>query len=226
MQGHQEFENIKEWFVNWGKETKSTWGALLEKSSGELSEQQANQRKEFKTLIEGIKSEHESLKKTYHEQLLLESSVTHWDTAVKDYKNHGIWWACLLILSLVAGTAGFLIILNTWLKSPAIGIQLYTIQGIILFGAGLTAYAFLVRTLSRLTFSSFHLMRDAQERKLLTYIYLSLTKDNKIDESSRDIVLQALFSRTETGLLAGDSSPTMPSLGDIAAQSTLKQPTK
>ena len=30
---------------------------------------------------------------------------------------------------------------------------------------------------------------------------------------SRDIILQALFSRSETGLLTGDSAPAMPSVG-------------
>ena len=220
---NQEFESIKEWFVNWGKDTKDKWDTLLNKLSTDLSDQKRNQGDDFRAFIEKSRAEQESLKKTYEEKLRLETSITYWDEAIDNYKNQGKWWTGLLILSLVAGAAGFLIILNTWLKGHAIGIQLDTIQGIILFGAGLTAYAFLVRTLSRLTFSSFHLMRDAQERKLLTYIYLSLTKDNKIDESSRDIVLQALFSRTETGLLAGDSSPTMPSLSDIAVQSTQKQ---
>ena len=88
------------------------------------------------------------------------------------------------------------------------------------------AFAFLARTLSRLTFSSFHLMRDAQERTQLTYVYLSLINEDKIDKSSRDIVLQALFSHTETGLLSGDSAPTMPGLGADAINSAMKQPGK
>ncbi|WP_370458218.1 DUF6161 domain-containing protein [Cellvibrio sp. KY-GH-1] len=53
-------------------------------------------------------------------------------------------------------------------------------------------------------------MRDAQERKLLTYLYLSLNKDNQLDQNSREIILQSLFSRSDSGLLSGDSSPTMP----------------
>ena len=55
-------------------------------------------------------------------------------------------------------------------------------------------------------------MRDAQERELLTYLYLSLHKDKEIDESSRNIILQALFNRSETGLLANESGPTMPGI--------------
>ena len=51
---------------------------------------------------------------------------------------------------------------------------------------------------------------DAQERHQLTYQYLSLLQANAIEEKDREIILQSLFSRADTGLLKGDSSPTMP----------------
>jgi hypothetical protein len=89
-------------------------------------------------------------------------------------------------------------------------IKLNTFQGAVIFGSILAVYAFLVKTLSKLTFSSFHLMRDSEEREQLTYLYLSLNNEGQIDGTSRELVLQALFSRTETGLLSGDSGPTMP----------------
>jgi hypothetical protein len=60
-------------------------------------------------------------------------------------------------------------------------------------------------------------MRDAQEREQLTYLYLSLTDEAAIDKESRHIVLQALFSRSETGLLAQEHGPTMPSTDLIKA---------
>lgn len=53
-------------------------------------------------------------------------------------------------------------------------------------------------------------MRDAEEREQLTYLYLSLTHESEIDKESRDIVLQALFSRSETGLLSQEQGPKMP----------------
>jgi len=61
-----------------------------------------------------------------------------------------------------------------------------------------------------MVFSSYHLQRDAEEREQLAYVYLAITHEQKeIDAESRKIVLQALFSRADTGLLK-DSSPTMP----------------
>lgn len=83
-------------------------------------------------------------------------------------------------------------------------------------------FAFVIRVFARMAFSSFHLMRDAEEREQLTYLYLSLSKESEIDKESRDIVLQALFSRSETGLLNQDSGPSMPS-GTEALKIALKR---
>lgn len=59
-------------------------------------------------------------------------------------------------------------------------------------------------------FSSYHLARDAEERHTLTYFYLALLKDSAAKEEDKNLILQALFSRVETGLLKDDSGPTMP----------------
>jgi hypothetical protein len=55
-------------------------------------------------------------------------------------------------------------------------------------------------------------MRDSEEREQLTYLYLSLKNQSAVDDNSKDIILQALFSRTETGLLAQEHGPTMPGI--------------
>ena len=58
--------------------------------------------------------------------------------------------------------------------------------------------------------SSFHLARDAEERHTLTFFYLALLKDTEVKDKDRELILQSLFSRADTGLLKEDSSPTMP----------------
>ncbi len=69
---------------------------------------------------------------------------------------------------------------------------------------------YLIRLFVKLALSAYHLSRDAKERYQLTYVYLSLINEGKISEKDRTIVLQSLFSRADTGLLKGDSSPTLP----------------
>ncbi len=67
-----------------------------------------------------------------------------------------------------------------------------------------------------MVFSSFHLQRDAEEREQLTHVYLALTHEkDELDVEARNIILQALFSRADTGLLGGDSGPTMPGINEM-----------
>lgn len=70
--------------------------------------------------------------------------------------------------------------------------------------------AFAIRAVTKVMFSSFHLARDCEERHTLTYFYLSLLKDSKVDTEDKKLIMQALFSRAETGLLKDDGAPTMP----------------
>ncbi len=106
----------------------------------------------------------------------------------------------------------------SWLLGLKTEIKLNTLEGIILFGVIISSFAILIRTFSRLAFSSFHLQRDSEEREQLTHLYLALSNETDIDVDSRKIVLQALFSRAETGLLGHENGPTMPGgLSDIVS---------
>jgi hypothetical protein len=40
--------------------------------------------------------------------------------------------------------------------------------------------------------------------------YLALKQDGSVSDKERIIILNSLFSRADTGLLKGDSSPTLP----------------
>jgi len=87
-------------------------------------------------------------------------------------------------------------------------------QGAILYGTMLTFDVFILRTIAKMMFSSMHLRRDAEERHILANFYLSLSSKGKLDPTSELIILQALFSRSETGLLGKDQGPTMPSIAN------------
>lgn len=102
-----------------------------------------------------------------------------------------------------------------WLQGHPIELKLQTLEGVVLFASVISAFALLVRTFSRLAFSAFHLQRDAEEREQLTHLYLSLSNETEVDVESRRIVLQALFSRSETGLLTNESGPTMPGMTEV-----------
>lgn len=155
----------------------------------------------------------EELKKLYEEELALKAPAQYWEERAKEMKSEGKLWLLGLTLSTIIGV----ICLYNLLSSIGTG-EFETIfkdtgtsiKWSIVFITFITFLAFLIRTFTKLTFSSFHLSRDAQERKQLTYVYLALKENNAVSDMDRNIVLQSIFSRADTGLLKEDSSPTMP----------------
>jgi hypothetical protein len=216
-----EVEQFKEDFAIWDKSTQNNWTdwkATIEEEystikSGqekESLEQLTNQKDEFISYMDGCKARISDLENTYQEKLRLEKPATYWKKSAKKYGVQGSLWSLALISSILLGLVYFFTFFDSWLQGQELAIKLNTLQGAVIFGSILALYAFLVKTLSKLTFSSFHLMRDSEEREQLTYLYLSLNNEGQIDGTSRELVLQALFSRSETGLLNGESGPTMP----------------
>ncbi|WP_018274166.1 DUF6161 domain-containing protein [Teredinibacter turnerae] len=210
-----EVEEFKKEFNEWESETHQNWSNWLKNSDEEHKEQQNSHRDDFVAYMEDCKVRIADLENTYQEKLRLEKPAEYWKTAARKFGVQGGLWSLALLTALLLGVVYFYAFFKDWLEGKQLDIQLSTVQGVIIFGTILAVYAFMVKVLSRLTFSSFHLMRDAEEREQLTYLYLSLVNEKKIDEASRDIVLQALFSRAETGLLVAESGPTMPGAGEV-----------
>lgn len=148
--------------------------------------------------------------KKHKEFLTLKEPGKFWEDQARTYQMQGWLWSLILSLVITAGLIWASNFYIAWLSGSEQKIGLNTLHGVVILGVIVTFFGFTTRILSKLALSSFHLMRDAQERKLLTYLYLSLNQDNQLDQNSREIVLQSLFSRSDSGLLSGDSSPTMP----------------
>ncbi|AJQ95487.1 DUF6161 domain-containing protein [Gynuella sunshinyii] len=221
-----EVEDFKSDFSRWDEQTRSDWSEWKENvstawdewmqtSSAEHSDQLSSQKDEFINYMDGCRTRIADLENTYQEKLRLEKPADYWKKAARKYGIQGGLWSLALVFSMLLGFVYFYDFFIAWLKGQEIGVKLHTLQGIVIFGSIITVYAFLIKTISRLAFSAFHLMRDAEEREQLTYLYLALNHGGDIDASSREIVLQALFSRTETGLLASESGPTMPGMAEL-----------
>lgn len=211
-----EVEDLKAQFVAWDIEAQAK-SARLFSAQRYLGERKIrNQNNLFGNHMDEWQNKLTDLEHTYAEKLKLEKPAEYWSKAAKRYGRQAGLWMLAIIALVIVGIVYFREFFLTWLQGKSIGIELNSLQGAILFGSFAAAYSYLLRVLSRLTFSSFHLMRDAEEREQLTYLYLSLSNESVVDEKSRDIVLQALFSRTQTGLLLNESGPTMPGINEIA----------
>lgn len=170
-------------------------------------------KEEFADFDETSKQKIADLEHTYEELLRLKKPAEYWSSRASKLNKEG-WKAIYWLVGLVAFACVTLYLL-LWLTPE--GMLLSFIEGqesaikwSIVYVTFISFLAFGIRALNKVAFSSFHLARDAEEREQLTYVYLSLIKDSAVDENEKNLIIQSLFSRAETGLLKGDSGPVMP----------------
>lgn len=171
-----------------------------------------SQNKTFQESEQNWRNRIEELENLYRDKLSLEAPVAYWE---KLRKKHNCWGfvfsTCTALLSVV-----MVWILTTALyKWPPGWISankwdLNTLKGSFLLLTITSIAAYAIHFLAKFAISAFHLARDAEERRQLTYVYLALLEKEAVPNDDQKIVLQALFSRADTGLLKGDHGPTMP----------------
>lgn len=206
--------DFKEWFDRMQKQTADWFTHYREDSKKAV----AAHSELFNSMADHAIKRNKELEELYREKLRLEGPAKYWADRADTLGRQGKGWARLLVLfSLLLSVAAGVFFWEWLTNKSEIPFGLHSLQGVALFGASAAAAVFLVRVLSKLTFSSYHLQRDAEEREQLSHLYLSLINEGALDTESRDIVLQALFSRSESGLLGGDHGPTMPSPADVIA---------
>lgn len=212
----QEVDDLEDDFNNWQTEIKKGTNKLQSVHKKLFSRAQKQKEKNFNTFMDKSEQNIEDLEKTYQEKLRLEKPAIYWNKKADIYKKQGLFWSAILFVVLVFGIGLFGYYFLEWTKGASLALKFNSLQGAVIFMTMITIYAILIKSISKMVFSSFHLQRDSEEREQLTYVYLSLTnEDGAIDEDSRKIVLQALFSRADSGLLHKDSSPTMPGLNEL-----------
>lgn len=173
-----------------------------------------NEAKEnHKSFVKETGDNKDALEKTYKELLSLKAPADYWANRATTLKKQGQKILVVLVALVVLG-AGLLFTLLLLLPGETLDKLFQTtgtaIRWSIIFITFISFLAYGIGLLAKVTFSAFHLARDAEERKQLTYLYLSLKHDGNVDDKDRQLILQSLFSRADTGLLKDDASPTMP----------------
>lgn len=211
------------------QEKTALWSQAFEKNKAEIN----LWREQFETDQEGWKQEHQdevdkylkeqkdkfsNLDESYSQKLKVEGPVKYWNDRSKNYHKKGIKWLigfCMVIILFLAFLTLILYNPPSMFEFNILKGEPLAIKSLIIFALIVSGLLYLAKIFAKMTFSSFHIERDAEEREQLTMVYLALTKEGKITEKERDIVLQSIFSRVDIGILGEDSSPTMPYLGNL-----------
>lgn len=150
----------------------------------------------------------------YREKLRLDAPADYWKQRGVKLKADGQKFLIWLIVLIVFSANGLFILLFQIPDGMLLKVfddKVTAIKWSIILVTMLSLLAYGIKILARLTFSSYHLSRDSEEREQLTHFYLALKQDASVSDSDRQLILQSLFSRADSGLLKEDSSPTMPS---------------
>jgi len=188
-------------------------------STDSLSQWMITHKGEFETFHKHSEKQIEALENQYSELLKLQEPVKYWkDRGIElNAKANNMLWLVVGI-TFIGVISTYILLWFTpegMLSSIFKGDTTSAIRWSIIFAIFISFIAFLIRAVMKYMFSNYHLARDAEEREKLTYLYVSLLNKGEFSEDERKIVLQALFSRSDTGLLKEDSSPTMPGISSI-----------
>ncbi|MFN8261811.1 MAG: DUF6161 domain-containing protein [Chitinophagales bacterium] len=204
-------------------EYNNTFDETISKNNSSFEDWFESTKKHFIDFNTSSNSAIKDLEKIYEEKLRLQKPAEYWNLRASTLRKEGYNWLKCLIISVIVGIITLVWVINristekfeTIFANTSIAVK-WSLAIISL----ISFIAYIIRIFSKLTFSSFHLVRDAEEREQLTYFYLALQKEKNIDQTERHLIMQSLFSRVDSGLLKEDSSPTMP--GNIVDQITKK----
>ena len=215
--------------TNWKKTFShhaTVWKEAFEKETAKWRDDQQNafdkgiqlNNQHFTTFYGEKQQELDELEETFREKLRLEGPAKYWDTFADNYEKRGGKWR-----NWALGTAGVVVLFiigllatsPPWFLGPEFTAG--SIRGTVLVALAVSVLIYCIRLFVKLSTSAYHLSRDARERYQLTHVFLAMVKEGAIQPEDREIILQALFSRADTGLLKTDGGPTMPTgpMGNI-----------
>ncbi|KUJ71663.1 DUF6161 domain-containing protein [Thiomicrospira sp. WB1] len=182
-----------------------------ESQATQHEKQASGQSSKFDGKMEEWQQRAKEFEEEYKEKLRFKGPAQYWQQAANTHIFWSMTWGTFLLMIIVFGLMEISVFFKIWLQGKELPVQLDTLQGAALLLAFASAYAFIISVLAKLTLSSVHLYRDAREREQLTHLYLSLANKTDFDNETRKIVLQSLFSRSDSGLLGKDGGvPVMP----------------
>lgn len=207
----EELNKIKKELTDNSVELKSYINELEDSTREEIKKIKIDWEERIKYIIDERQESIKKLEEQYGEKLKLKGPALYWKDLASTNHSLGIWWSVVsLIISIIGG--GLI-----WWVSMGIDISetenlTISIQRYLVIGVVISIVFFLLNQSIKVTLSRFHLSNDYKEREQLTMVYLALLgeDDKEVSNEEKQIILQSIFSRSDSGLMKGDTGPTLP----------------
>lgn len=206
-----EITSEKNDYVNFMNAEKDHYQKWYEESNEKLNQLFNNSKKEYDDFLSNSKSTIEQIKTTYSDKLKVEKPAEFMESKAKSYMWSSIRWSvATVILSITLLFLMYLILdPDIEMNEKLITIKLFSNQmpvysSIIIFSM-IALVIYVIKLFIKMTLSSKHLSEEYQQKYILTYFYLALLNDGKLEQRQADVILATLFSKADTGLIKNDS---------------------
>ena len=182
------------------------------KETTTLINEHKNDIDEFKTKINEWKDDKEkqieTLEETYKSKLQLEAPETLWESRAAKYRIKSRWWMgglLIFIIGLLVSSDYFVISIHDYLQGTVKEIPF--ISKSFIYVALISFLIYIIRIIIKIIVSSQHMSMEYEQKAALTRFYQALIQDGKeVDKEEKLIIFNALFRKTDTGLIKSDNS--------------------
>ena len=150
----------------------------------------------------------EKLEETYKSKLQLEAPETLWENRAAQYRVKSRWWMGALltfVVGLLVSGGYFAVKIHDYIQEMAKGIPF--ISKSFIYVALISFLIYIIRIIIKIIISSQHMSMEYEQKAALTRFYQALIQDGKeVDKEEKLIIFNALFRKTDTGLIKSDNS--------------------
>ena len=193
---------------------KETTNLIEEKDKDiiNLFDEHKNKIDEFKTKINEWRDNKEKqidiLEETYKNKLQLEAPETLWQSRSAQYRLKSRWWMAglfIFIVGLLVSGGYFADKIHDYVQEMVKGIPF--ISKSFIYVALISFLIYIIRIIIKIIISNQHMSMEYEQKAALTRFYQALIQDGKeVDKEEKLIIFNALFRKTDTGLIKSDNS--------------------
>jgi len=148
------------------------------------------------------------LEDTYRKKLQLEAPEVLWNERSEKYRKRANWWTVGLVLAaiiLLLVIAWFVHSLHEFPKGITEKVPFLSQQ--VLFIGVISFFVYIIRVIVKIVMSNHHIAMEYEQKAALTRFYQALTyKGIEVDDNEKLIIMSALFSKADTGLVKTSES--------------------